>query len=84
MGSQKLGVADISILGAPAILFRAVRLEAQAGIEDDSWISLEPTPTPHHGMGVAAWERTLYVPGGATQQGFGAVSTHETYTLAPR
>lgn len=46
----------------------------------DSWRSLEPMPTPRHGMGAATWEGSLYVPGGADVQGFGAVDTHEILT----
>lgn len=46
----------------------------------DTWTALDPMPTPRHGMGAAAVGATLYVPGGATQQGFGAVDTHEALT----
>jgi N-acetylneuraminic acid mutarotase len=46
----------------------------------DTWESLTPMPTPRHGMGAAAVGDRLYVPGGATQQGFGAVATHEILT----
>ncbi len=66
---------------APSGVFSQTELYA---IAEDVWTSLEPMSTPRHGMGAAAWGRTLYVPGGATQQGFGAVATHETYTLAPQ
>jgi N-acetylneuraminic acid mutarotase len=41
------------------------------------WSSLPPMETPRHGMGAAAYDGVFYVPGGATRQGFGAVSTHE-------
>lgn len=46
----------------------------------DDWTPLAPMPTPRHGMGAAAWDGTLYVPGGATSDGFGAVDTHEVLT----
>jgi hypothetical protein len=36
--------------------------------------------TPRHGTGAAGVGGVLYVPGGATQQAFGAVATHESYT----
>jgi N-acetylneuraminic acid mutarotase len=49
----------------------------------DAWTPLTPMPTPRHGMGAAAWDGTLYVPGGATTDGFGAVATHETLTPEP-
>jgi N-acetylneuraminic acid mutarotase len=46
----------------------------------DTWTSLDPMPTPRHGMGAAAWGGSLHVPGGATVQGFGAVDVHEVLT----
>lgn len=46
----------------------------------DRWRALDPMPTPRHGMGAAAWEGSLYVPGGATVQGFRAVDVHEILT----
>lgn len=46
----------------------------------NSWSSLPDMPTPRHGMGAAVWDGKLYVPGGATTQGFGAVATHEVLT----
>ncbi len=46
----------------------------------NSWETLEPMRTPRHGMQAAVWNNILYVPGGATTQGLGAVDTHETFT----
>ena len=46
----------------------------------NSWATLEVMRTPRHGMGAAAIGNVLYVPGGATRQGFGAVSTNESFT----
>ena len=46
----------------------------------NTWDSLAPMPVPRHGMGAAAWNGSLYVPGGATTDGFGAVATHEIFT----
>jgi N-acetylneuraminic acid mutarotase len=43
----------------------------------NTWEQLSPMVTPRHGMGAAAWGRALFVPGGATQDGFGAVDTTE-------
>lgn len=43
------------------------------------WQPLEPMPNPRHGMGAAVWDGGLYVPGGASQQAFGAVETHEVF-----
>lgn len=48
--------------------------------ETDRWTSLPPMSTPRHGTGAAALLGQIYVPGGATQQGFGAVATHERLT----
>jgi N-acetylneuraminic acid mutarotase len=46
----------------------------------DTWTALDPMPTPRHGMGAAALGGTLYVPGGATVQGFGATAVVEAFT----
>jgi N-acetylneuraminic acid mutarotase len=46
----------------------------------NAWQTLAPMRTPRHGMGAAAWDGKLYVPGGANQQAFGAVATHEILT----
>ncbi len=45
----------------------------------DSWQRLEPMLTPRHGTGGASLGGIFYVPGGATQQGYGAVDTNESY-----
>jgi N-acetylneuraminic acid mutarotase len=44
---------------------------------EDSWETLEPMRTPRHGTGAAASGGVIFVPGGASQQAFGAVDTHE-------
>ena len=46
----------------------------------DRWESLAPMPTPRHGIGAAVVGDRIWVPGGATLQGFGAVPTHEVFT----
>lgn len=56
----------------------------QAEIYDpamDMWTAAEDMLTPRHGMGAAGVGNTLYVPAGASQQAFGAVSTFEQLTL---
>jgi hypothetical protein len=35
---------------------------------------------PRHGMGAAVIGGALYVPGGADQDSFGAVATHDVFT----
>jgi N-acetylneuraminic acid mutarotase len=47
----------------------------------DGWTTLEPMPTPRHGIGAAAIGDRIFVPGGATVQGFGATAAHEVYTV---
>jgi N-acetylneuraminic acid mutarotase len=46
----------------------------------DRWDTLAPMPTPRHGTGGAVVDGRMYVPGGASRQGFGAVATHEVLT----
>ncbi len=45
----------------------------------DVWSPLSDMPAPRHGMGAAGIGNVLYVPGGATKQGFGATATSERY-----
>ena len=50
-------------------------------VAGNSWSALPDMKTPRHGTGGAVWNGVLYVPGGATQQAFGAVDTHEALRL---
>jgi N-acetylneuraminic acid mutarotase len=43
----------------------------------DRWSSLQPMKTPRHGTGAAVVGDSVYVPGGADHQAFGAVATVE-------
>jgi N-acetylneuraminic acid mutarotase len=45
----------------------------------DVWTTLEPMRVPRHGTGAASVDDVLYIPGGATVQGFGAVASCEAY-----
>jgi hypothetical protein len=47
----------------------------------DRWEALAPMPTPRHGIGAAAFDGRIFVPGGATVQGFGAVNVHEAFDV---
>lgn len=47
---------------------------------EDRWEVLAEMTVPRHGMGAAAIGGALYVPGGATQQAFAAVATHQVFT----
>jgi N-acetylneuraminic acid mutarotase len=50
----------------------------------DSWRSLDPMPTPRHGVGAAANGNRLYVPAGATQAGGGTqTGAHEAFVVQP-
>jgi N-acetylneuraminic acid mutarotase len=48
----------------------------------NAWESLPPMPTPRHGIAAAVIGDRIYLPGGATLQGLGAVATHEVFTAA--
>ena len=47
---------------------------------EDRWSTHPPMRTPRHGTGAAAVGRTIYVPGGAEIEGFGAVAVTEAFT----
>jgi N-acetylneuraminic acid mutarotase len=47
----------------------------------NSWTSLAPMTTPRHGISAAVLGERIFLPGGATVEGFGAVSTHEAFTV---
>ncbi len=84
-GGAAAGVVDGQILvvggegnaGASSGVFEQVESYDPTA---DQWTSLAAMRTPRHGMGAAAVGDTLYVPGGATQQGFGAVAALEALT----
>ncbi|AUX40634.1 galactose oxidase [Sorangium cellulosum] len=46
----------------------------------DTWEVLAPMRTPRHGTGAVAVGATIYVPGGGTQQSFGATDVSEAFT----
>jgi N-acetylneuraminic acid mutarotase len=47
---------------------------------EDRWYVLPPMPVPRHGFGAVTLEGRIYLPGGATQQAFGAVDEVEAFT----
>lgn len=49
----------------------------------DTWRTLPAMRTPRHGMGGAGLGDRFYVPGGADEDGFAAVDTHEVLAVAP-
>jgi N-acetylneuraminic acid mutarotase len=47
----------------------------------DRWTTNAPMRTGRHGIGAAVVNDVLYVPGGASQAGFGAVAVHEAFVF---
>jgi len=47
----------------------------------DRWTTLAPMRTGRHGIGAATVDGKVYVPGGATEAGFGAVAVHESFSF---
>jgi N-acetylneuraminic acid mutarotase len=41
----------------------------------NTWAELAPMANPKHGVGGAVWDGALYLCGGASQEGFGAIAT---------
>ncbi|MCI0508025.1 MAG: galactose oxidase [Gammaproteobacteria bacterium] len=53
-------------------------VEAYDSVADD-WISLPPMPTPRHGIGAVLIGQSVYIPGGASQQGLGVTGVQEVF-----
>jgi N-acetylneuraminic acid mutarotase len=47
----------------------------------DRWMTLSPMRTGRHGIGAAVVNGAIYVPGGATRAGFGAVADQEVFAF---
>ena len=81
------GVVDGTIIvvggeGNPAPGSRGVYPQAERyDPAADAWSALPDMRTPRHGTGAAGIGGALYVPGGADQQAFGSVATHEVLRL---
>ncbi|HZT05747.1 MAG TPA: kelch repeat-containing protein [Chloroflexota bacterium] len=43
----------------------------------DSWLRLAPMGAPRHGIGAAALENRIYIPGGASVEGFGVTPVNQ-------
>ena len=57
---------------------RGVFQEVEAFDPDaNRWQSLPPMLTPRHGIGAAVLLSDIFIPGGASVQGFGATDVHE-------
>jgi N-acetylneuraminic acid mutarotase len=50
----------------------------------NTWQQHAPMPTPKHGIWASVIRNTIYLPGGATAQGFGATTSHESFTVSAR
>ncbi len=48
-------------------------------LASNTWTKLAPMLTPRHGTGAATLGETIYIPGGATRQAFGAVAVVEGF-----
>lgn len=84
-GGMAAGVVDgsIVVVGGEGDPMSPVGVFPQTERYDpvaDTWTALAPMVTPRHGMGAAGFEGALYVPGGATREGFGAVAVFESFT----
>ena len=50
----------------------------------NAWASLDPMPTPRHGIGAAALGNRIYVPAGATREGGGThTGVNEAFVVQP-
>lgn len=90
MPTARGGIASGVVDGRIVVVGGEGNTEADSGVfpqtevydpAADAWQSLDDMPTPRHGMAAAGLGGILYVPGGADQQGFGAVATHEALRL---
>ena len=49
----------------------------------ESWTRLPPMQTGRHGISAAVFGNSIYLPGGATLQGFGATAVNDAYVIDP-
>ena len=82
------GVAAAELLGRLVVLGGEGNAADPAGVfhqtesylpSADAWQSHTPMQTARHGIGAAAVGSSLFVPGGATRAGFGAVAVNESF-----
>jgi len=72
------------VLGGEGNQFHPLGIFEQVEVYDpatDAWRRLEPMGVARHGIGAAVAGTRIYVPGGATVQGFGATAIHQAYEL---
>ena len=82
------GVAAAELLGRLVVLGGEGNAADPAGVfhetesylpSADAWQAHTPMKTARHGIGAAVVGSSLYVPGGATEAGFGAVAVNESF-----
>ena len=90
MPTPRGGVATAVVDGRIFVLGGEGNPNTETGVFDDvevydpaidRWWIFPPMATPRHGMGAAALGNRIYVPGGATTQGFGVVNTVDVLIL---
>jgi N-acetylneuraminic acid mutarotase len=84
------GVAAAALSGRLVVLGGEGNSDDPAGIfhevesydpSTDRWRTDSPMQTARHGIGAAVVGDRLYVPGGATREGFGAVTANESFAF---
>lgn len=89
MPTPRGGVAAAVFEGKIYVMGGEGNPNTDSGVWDDvevydpatnTWQILAPMAVPRHGMGAAALGSRIYVPGGATREGFGVVSTFDALT----
>ena len=86
MPTPRGGIAGAALDGRLYVFGGEGNPETATGVFDDvevydptsdTWAVLDPMPTPRHGTGAAGVNDTIWVPGGADVEAFGAVATNE-------
>jgi hypothetical protein len=90
MPTARAGLAAAALAGRLVVLGGEGNAAARDGIfpqvevydpQTDTWTELDPMAIPRHGMGAAVIGDAIYVPGGATEQGFGASQANDALRI---
>lgn len=90
MPTARGGCMGAAVGGRIVVVGGEGNANSSSGVFDDSelydptsntWQTLERMRAPRHGTGAAGLDGSLYVPGGADREGFGAVITHDALQL---
>ncbi|HLH22710.1 MAG TPA: kelch repeat-containing protein [Chloroflexota bacterium] len=88
MPTGRSGVAAAAVGGRVYVFGGEGNRDSPQGIFDaveaydpaqDAWTRLPPMPTPRHGINAAVVGNRIYLPGGATVEGFGTTGVNEAY-----